>query len=420
MKNSTSPSEESSILLDNPHFSRHKNSKSPGTSAAQERRRTEKLKSTLPELIRIGQWGNERAKSFFVRYGPERKLKSFATEIERNDFATTLAQKNEYYGAAMLEDFDLDEWQEFKRWKANSENRTPLVSKAVSDYLALRVHEGMVVDSDTHRHVTKHLGRLSAKFGPKHLDEIISDELREWLSALSNPRDGKPMSLVTIKNHRKDVNTFFERAVLEEWIGKNPCNRVKPPKIPEGNKEPLAPKLIFQLLHANLTEPVMGRIALELFGGLRYSSAGRLTKDHLDFESKGVAMPGQGHKSEKWKYREGHPSVLWEWLMIAPDNAFTAASVSNYGHLKTAAFLRAGFPNPGNTLRESFASYLLAQSKSYQLVGYLMQHTRVSTTMIYEGKAKKSEAELVFAMTPEAVKGTWEEFLSANSKSIKA
>ena len=58
------------------------------------------------------------------------------------------------------------------------------------------------------------------------------------------------------------------------------------------------------------------------------------------------------------------------------------------------------------------ASYLLAATKSFPLVGYLMQHKHASTTEKYEGMATEADARLVFAMTPEAVAHEWEDFVA--------
>lgn len=126
-------------------------------------------------------------------------------------------------------------------------------------------------------------------------------------------------------------------------------------------------------------------------------------------------MPGQGHKSGTWKFRQGHPPVLWAWLKHAAPGCFTEIHAGNYDFRKGQAFLRAGVANPGNVLRDSFASYMLAATKSYQTVGYLMQHTRVSTTMVYEGTADEADAKLVMAMTPEAVTLDWPEFLKTRT-----
>jgi site-specific recombinase XerD len=378
---------------------RHKAARKTGTGIG-----TMELTAKLPKGISIGQW-SPRPKPFFVRYGKDRTVESFATEEQRNDRAEELLVIRENEGRSAL-DYSRRDWEEFLEWRKIKRRDVLTVTQAVTKYLSLRLAEDLREDSDTHLHLKKHLEqRLTEVLGETPLNRVTTEDLREWLYTL-------PFAKVTIKNHRKDVNTFFERCVAEEWIDRNPCRAVKPPRVDEEPKTPLTPVQIFALLHANRIEPVMGRLALELFGGLRYSSAGRLTYDHLDFTSKGIAMPGQGHKSGKWKYRQGHPAVLWDWLSFVPKEAFGAASVSNYGHQKSLAFARAQMANPGNALRESFASYYLAVTKSYQQVGYIMQHTRVGTTMIYEGIVKEEDARIVFAMTPEAVKGTFEDFLA--------
>jgi site-specific recombinase XerD len=381
--------------------------------AQKQRERTAKLDAELPAGITIGFRSGGRSKPYFVRYGTPRKTESFTNEGERNDKADALMSAQLKQGSSVFS-FDPAEWKEFQEWKAKHKRNVTTVEKAVDSYMALRLSEDVIKNSDTHLHLRKHLQeRFAQKYLGIRLDMIEAEHLRDWLGSLRNPKTKEPMSSVTVKHHRKDVNTFLKRAVVEGWIEKNPCEAVKPPRIDEEPKRPLPPKDIFKLLQANRNEPVVGRLALELFGGLRASSAERLSKDHLKFDAKGIAMPGQKHKSGKWKYRQGHPAVLWDWLNHAPEECWTEVSPKNYGRLKSMAFIRANVPNPGNTLRHSFASYMLARTKDMGKVGYLMQHTRASTTEGYEGVADEADAALVLAMTPEAVSGSWEHFLSA-------
>lgn len=394
--------------------SRHKVVQLRGTRLAREKKRTMELMASLPEGIRIGQWKDSRPSPYYVRYGSPRKVESFVTELDRNDHAEKLAAAKEVSGSTVL-NYSAADWHEFQEWKKNHKRTSLLTKDAVPKYIALRVLEGVKEGSDTHSHIKTHLRRFVEKFGHLPLNLIPKDDLRTWLFSLKTPRTGQePMSKATIKNHRKDVNLFFERAVLEDWTEKNPMTAVKSPKLDEVPKEPMPPHDLFRLLKANKDLPVVGRLALELFGGLRCSSAERLHEKHIRWEAKGIAMPGQGHKSESWKYRQGHPPVLWAWLKHAPKACWTDVSPKNYDHLKHDAFVRAGVDNPGNVLRDSFASYWLAITKSYEVVGYLMQHTRRGTTMLYEGVADESDARLVMAMTPAAVRGTWEDFLAAN------
>lgn len=407
-----------------------------GTAPAQKRgRRTEaqrtiELNESLPPGIKIGMWTDGRRKPWFVRWGKDRKVESFTTEMDRNDAAEKLAGAKETEGSAVLT-FDATAWREWLAfrarcpaplhelealWAGRGGVRTGMtVTDAIARYKALRLAEGMVEKSDTHRHVKLHLERFEKEFGPLALDALTADLIREWLSKLKHPDNGNPMSSLTRRHHRKDVNTFLKRCVNEEWCAKNPCEKVVPPKIEEEDKEVLTARQIFDLLHFNRDEPVIGRMAFELFGGLRCSSVERLMPEHVKRDAKGIRLPGVLHKSAKTKFRQGHPDVLWAWFDHVGERMWTEVSQKNYDEKKRDAFLRARVPNTGNVLRSSFASYLLAVKKSVPEVSYLMQHRKTTTTEIYEGVADENDAKLVLAMTPAGVAMTWEAFTASQA-----
>lgn len=410
---------------------------SNGTEVAQrvgrrsEARRTADLLESLPPRIQIGVWKDGRRKAFFIRSGRDRKVESFESEQDRNDAAEKLAGLSQTQGSAILE-FDPSgwrEWQEFRGrcpaplhvleslWVANVGKQTTISGRvAVDRYLALREAEGMREGTDTHRHVKKNLGRFVAALGVLQLDQLSPDLIRDWLAKLTHPKTGAPMASVTRRHHRKDLNTFLKRCVNEEWCTRNPCTKVVPPKIEEEDKELLTPRQIFDLLKANRDQPIAGRLAFELFGGLRCSSVERLSAEHIRRDVMGVRMPGAQHKSGKTKFRQGHPAVLWAWVDHAGDAMWSAITQKNYDEQKRDAFLRAGVKNSGNVLRNSFASYMLALTKNVPLVSYLMQHRKTTTTEIYEGVAEEGDAKLVMAMTPAAVVLPWDEFLSSTKK----
>lgn len=408
----------------------------PGTVPARRGRKTEaqrtaELLLSLPEGISIGHYKDGRKKPFFVRFGAARKVESFVHECDRNDAADKLASQRDTQGSAILS-FDPEQWRAYLRfrercpaefdelerlWKA-SRRVVMNVGQAIERYKALRLAEGLKEKSDTYRHIKLHLKRLKTKLGGLLLTDLTVDLLRDFFATLVDPDTGKPMDPVTVRNHRKDVNTFLSRAVDEEWCDKNPCKKVKPPKVGAKDKPPMPVRDIFQLLKANVNEPVVGRIALELFASMRFSSAARCQESWIKWEARAIRMPGTDietgehlHKSGKSKFRQGHPTVLWEWLKHASPQCWTGVSVSSYGHKKTDAFIRAGVINPGNGLRRSCASYQLALTKNVGPVSYLMQHTKTSTTEIYEGMADERDAKLFMAMSPSAVLLTWEEFV---------
>ncbi len=189
-----------------------------------------------------------------------------------------------------------------------------------------------------------------------------------------------------------------------------------PPPVDEEDPDVLTPREVFDLLRANRDQPVVGRLVFELFGGLRSSSVARLTPEHVKRDVKGIRLPGALHKSRKTKFRQGQPDVLWQWVDHAGEAMWTEVTQKNYDERKRDAFVRAGVRNPGNILRTSFVSYMLALTKSVPRVAYLAQHTRLQTTEIYEGVATEADAKLVMAMGPAAVAMEWERFVEAQTK----
>jgi site-specific recombinase XerD len=67
---------------------------------------------------------------------------------------------------------------------------------------------------------------------------------------------------------------------------------------------------------------------------------------------------------------------------------------------KRDAFVRAFVTLPHNSLRHSFASYLLAETKDFPAVSYDMQHSKTAMTEKYEGRATEADAKRYFAVLP--------------------
>jgi integrase len=376
-------------------------------------------------------WKDLRKKRYFVRFGTSRTTESFALEKSRNARAQELFHEAEKHGTSSL-DYSTDEvreWVAFKKktgatlesveelWKRYSPALLSTISTrtAVKDYLKLRLNEDIAEKTDTYSQMVKHLEHcLVGIFGDRQLSSITTIELREIMAQLKD-RAGNvgKASKVTRRNYRKNWNVFFNRAVAEKWISENPCKGVKPPP-PEDEEGPLMPiKDAFHFLKVNLNEPVLPRIALEMWGFFRSSAAARVKKENINFEDKVLYM--KKHKSKKRKFREGHSPVLWEWLARATDETWEL-SERMYDLRKGQAFVRAGLKNPGNVFRHSCISYGLAATTSFDTTGYLAQHTDKSTTEGYQAPTTKREARLWYKLTPEAVAGTWEDFQKLNQQ----
>lgn len=407
-----------------------------GAKLPRERRRTAHLMATLPAGITIGERRDGREKPFYVRFGKDRLTESFAKERDRNDRAQELGKSLKTEGTGVLE-FDPSEWRDLKAFKerigVSIEEAEAIVNQvrgnlklnltvedAVKKYQALRADEGLSGDSLSHMEL--HLDRFVREvpsmkaLGALPLFTIGPDRIREWMAALKQAHGFGP---ITLRHHRKSVHMFFERALIEKWTFENPCRAVVPPKVDDGDVTVMAPQAIFKLLKVNRDLPVVGRIVLELFGALRCSSVERIKEEHIRWKARGIEMPGKKHKTGKRKFRQGQPAVLWAWLEHATPACWTEITEKNYDEQKRDAFVRAGVQNPGNVLRHSFASYLLAVKKDLAHVSYQMQHTSLKMTEKYEGVAEEDDGKLVMAMTPSAVLLSWDEFVRQNQPAPK-
>lgn len=363
--------------------------------------------------------------------GQERK-QSFKDEKGRELVARALAEKRAKHGSSILS-FDPERWRTFERfmeivgaetdplqvareWKAArgagvGATATLTTAQAVERYITLRTTEGGI-DPAYLSHVTLHLRKtLVPKLGHVLLHELDAEMLRGWLTGLKGRvRKGSTgvLGIEARRHYYRSVSTFLARCVQEEWIERNPCDKVV---APAATKDELAASEVIKLMpvadvealfRANRNHRVVGRLALEAFGGVRYTTAGLMTAEHIDYERKALAMPGAIHKSRKRKFRQGHPAALWLWLehvrVTLP--ACWEMTAREYYLEKTRAFIRADMRNPHNGLRHSFASYLLASTKDLPRVSYLMQHAKTTMTERYEGRASEQDAVRYLAIQP--------------------
>jgi site-specific recombinase XerD len=402
-----------------------------GSGLVQEKRRTEKLKAKLPEGIKIDQFGDGRRKPYRVRYGNPRQTECFASEEERNDRAEQLALTAREQGAGVL-DFDHALFRRFmdfckrtgatldsieKLWKLHSASVVDamLVEVAVKKYLALRLAEDIKEDSDTYRHMKKHLIQvLCGAVGHLPLNRVTPDMLRDALARLKDRKGKGPASSTTKRNYRKDWYTFFRRAVRERWVAENPCGVVVPPKVAKTDVKILPLRDVFMFFKEAVHSPIGNRLAIEAFAGLRVSSSARLSENEIDREEGGIVMPASKHKLDKRFFVDGFPANLLEWFDL-PGQRWDIGE-SYYDKLKGDVFGRSRVKNPGNVLRHSFCTYHIAAFRDHNKTATLLTHR--NATMLYlhyrgRGVSQKVGAAY-FEITPETVKLSWEEFAEMN------
>lgn len=301
------------------------------------------------------------------------------------------------------------------------------VGEAIARYLTLRVAEGVSPDGDTYRHLTKHLGkRFCQLHGNLPLRTIRADHIRAWSASLTDERTLQPLSQLTRRHHLVSLKTFFRRCWREGWIERDPTLPIVLPQVQEEDVNVIPVADAFHFFRVNRGHRAIGRLALEAFGGLRYTTAGKLVYADLKFERRGIEMPSSKHKSRKRRFRQGQPSNMWAWATHAPRTCWDL-TIRQYRDEKKEMLCMAGLrpmvlksdedraraDELKNVWRHSFASYLLAKTKDYAPIAYLMQHARATTTEVYEGIADELDAVRYFAITPQTVLLSWAEFCAS-------
>lgn len=272
-----------------------------------------------------------------------------------------------------------------------------LVRDAVKKYLDLKSKEGLVGAS--YDATEKHLNRLRGSFGERPLVSVEAEDMRRWLDGLKRDEGFAAWTLI---HHHKSAAGLFNRAMAEKWLGTNPMTTVSPPAKPKEEVEFLTIEEGVKLFGVNRDNPVSLRLALEAFGGLRYSGACRIEKDEVLWEERALVIPATKSKDGKRHFLQGMPDILWVWLerwRHRPE-AWTMTP-RQILQAKSEAFAKAGVANPGNGLRHSFCTYLIAKEKNAALTAYLMQHAKPDMLYRhYRGAATEADGFRWFGIHP--------------------
>lgn len=347
--------------------------------------------------------------------GGRKCSRSFADSSSRDAFAKQWLKRRETWGAAapLVAPQQVETWRTFAELTGDAD---PLmvarfwlryraerggdmtVSRAADRFLEIRASEN--VSGDTSSHLRLHLRRLVASLGERTLASVKADDVRAWLAGLVDAETGAPFEPYTLRHHLVSAKLLFGHATRERWMDDDPTAAVPLPKSDPEDVTVMPVADAARLFSKNRDALCVGRLALEAFGGLRYSSAARLSKDDIIFAERGIVMPGSKHKLGRRHYVDGHPDNLWAWINHAPQACWDLTA-RQYLNLKAEAFARAEVKNPGNILRHSFCSYHIALNRDAAATAVLLTHR--SPAMLYQhyrGRATHADAEAFFALRP--------------------
>ena len=343
----------------------------------------------------------------------KRHSKGFAKLATAETLARRLAKLKEDEGKNIL-GFDPEKWRRFlafekaiggidnldaakRLWTSKTTISAGItLEAAVKSFLAEKDREG--IGADSYKRYIVATDRLLSSFPGVDLDQVTDHMLTTWLDELRLP-DGRPFKAISRNNWRTYLATLFNFFLKRRWIDHNPVDLVTPYKEEENAVGILTPDEGARLFDANKRFPFIGRLALEAFAGLRNSTARKIQLAHINFEERGLNLPGSILKTGKRFYVDNFPPNLWHWLEHTPAACWTMTP-RQYQEAKRHAFMRANIEPPHNCLRHSFCTYHIANFKNVGETATLLCHTNLSMlNRFYRGIATETAGRAWFAIT---------------------
>lgn len=263
------------------------------------------------------------------------------------------------------------------------------------------------LSEDAERHKRRAIGELVSRLGHRPLDLVSPEQVEQMIDDMGNGHGP------TFNGYRKLYFTFFNRAAELKRIRENPIRGLKPRRAVMDNSErilsPQDTAKLFAFAMGNAVfKKILGRLALEFFLGVRFSSSYRASTEDINAAERTVLLPasklktgmesGISHLVDTNNFPGIEP--LWEWLAIAPAEGW-AIDPRDYMELKSQVFPAAGVPHPRNCARKSFATYDLAAHQNPGRTAYLLGHVdQAELWNDYKGNATRAAGLLYQRIAP--------------------
>jgi integrase len=274
---------------------------------------------------------------------------------------------------------------------------------------------------DTYRQKKHKLTLFTEQFGHLRLNQIEARDVEAWIEDFDDVKaEG------TFNNYRKHVRALIQPHVDSGLLRRNPIDAVKLRDDSTGEVGILTVQQTARLFSFALVTPkyreAIGRLALEAFVGLRFSSGCRLEKSDLKFKERGILLPKHKLKTRSRHYIDGMPDQVWAWLdpKITPDSCWELTP-RQYMELKSNLFTEAGVPHPFNCFRHSFCTYDVAAHKNPGRTAYLLCHKDQDLLWArYKGNATEADGKLYQTITPQTALLLAKDYVPLVARSLPA
>ena len=223
----------------------------------------------------------------------------------------------------------------------------------------------------------------------KPVTDVRAQELRPYLLNY-----GETVSKVTLDNVRRIFSSFFAWLLEEEYIFRNPMNKIHRVKQPKTIKKPFSEYEIEQLRLACTNPRDRAVLELLLSTGIRITELIQLKKDDVDFHDRSIIVWGKGAKQREVYFGEQAELHLQRYLDSRTDNdphLFLALiggkplqSNSSLISMFKGLSERSGVPKVhAHRFRRTMATWAVNHGMPIEQISQLLGHTSLETTQIY-------------------------------------
>ncbi|HDR4425386.1 tyrosine-type recombinase/integrase [Bacillus sp. N447-1] len=246
---------------------------------------------------------------------------------------------------------------------------------------------------------------------------VISNDIKKWIRAMLNPREGKALSVSTINRRLNTLRSYFSWAEREQYIKVNPMIDIKDLKVADEEYEKimwLTEKEFEALLERMRKYPVKTRgvnpeekyrrdraiIYILTYAGLRVEELSSLKITDIDLDLKKLRVIGKGTKVRTIPMSNFLYNEVFDWLQfrnkIAKDKEIVNQSPYVFYSQRSEKFsirgIQAMIENYSTSdkkltphmFRHTFCKWMLkATNNDIEKVRRLAGHSHISTTTRY-------------------------------------
>ena len=245
----------------------------------------------------------------------------------------------------------------------------------------------------TIRDLHQRVGRFAQDFGKRHVHEITTGEIEDWLDSKGyyNP--------ITRDNYIRHLIAFYKFCIKRGYAQENPALGLDRP-----SKEEVIPRILTVKQTRAFLEAAEAKnadlipfLAISIFAGLRREEAMQLDWSQVDFDRRTITVTPETAKKRRTRYVEMADNLI-EWLL--PHRQESGQLYYSRNYLEGARD-KAGITWSLDIMRHTFGSYHVAKHNNAALTALQMGHTRTSTLFEHYRQAVRVEdAEAFWNIRP--------------------